>query len=253
MVNYQNGKIYKIYSLSQDLVYVGSTTRTLAQRLSKHKGSWMSWKKGKRGYVCSFKIFEECDDYRIELIELCPCNSKMELQRCEGKWIRELECVNKKIAGRTKKEYYQDNKETSAERMAQYYQKNKIEIIAKSNKWYNENKKQHRAAAKKYYEANKEDARIYNMQYREKHKEKLKEKNKQYYEDNKTRIDQKNKEYREKNREKSKEYFKKRYQATKEARKVKITCECGSVIGKGSLSKHKISKKHLAFINNPVF
>lgn len=249
MVNYKDGKIYKIYSLSQDLVYVGSTTQTLAQRLAKHKGGWRSWRKGKRSYVCSYKIFEDCDDYRIELLELCPCNSKIELLKCEGSWIRKLNCVNRYIAGRSAAEWHQDNKEIVADKRATYYQEHRVEIMGKSKKWYNENKKQHRARSKKYYETNKEEAKEYSKQYREQHKEKLRQQKKQYYKDNKTRIDQSNKENREKNREKSKEYFKKHYQANKEARKAKITCECGSVISKGSLSKHKTSKKHLAFMN----
>ena len=40
----------------------------------------------------------------IELLELCPCSCVAELRKCEGKWIQQIECVNKNVAGRTKKE-----------------------------------------------------------------------------------------------------------------------------------------------------
>ena len=51
------------------------------------------------------------DDAYIELIEECPCNDKNELNRREGQMIREMNCVNKRIEGRTGKEYREDNKE----------------------------------------------------------------------------------------------------------------------------------------------
>ena len=37
MVNYQNGKIYKIINQSNDIVYIGSTTQALSHRYTKHK------------------------------------------------------------------------------------------------------------------------------------------------------------------------------------------------------------------------
>ena len=51
------------------------------------------------------------DNCKIELIENYCCECKEELLRREGHYIRENECVNKLIAGRTKKEYKSENKE----------------------------------------------------------------------------------------------------------------------------------------------
>ena len=52
-------------------------------------------------------------NYPIFLFENYPCNSRDELTTREGQIIRkyehECECVNMCIAGRSKKEYYEDN------------------------------------------------------------------------------------------------------------------------------------------------
>ena len=39
MPNYQNTKIYKLWTHANDDIYIGSTTLTLAQRLAKHKST----------------------------------------------------------------------------------------------------------------------------------------------------------------------------------------------------------------------
>jgi hypothetical protein len=59
-------------------------------------------------YCTSFKIIKYPDAY-IELLEQYPCNSREELNRREGSYIRKINCVNKNIAGRTKKQYRIDN------------------------------------------------------------------------------------------------------------------------------------------------
>ena len=110
MPNYNNGKIYKIWSASHpDLIYIGSTTQSLALRLGGHRRDYKKYNNGKFSYVTSFKIIE-LPDHKIELIELFPCVSKMELTRREGYYIRSMDCVNRFIAGRTCAEYRIDNK-----------------------------------------------------------------------------------------------------------------------------------------------
>ena len=37
MPNYQEGKIYKIYNVVNDDIYVGSTTRKLSERMADHR------------------------------------------------------------------------------------------------------------------------------------------------------------------------------------------------------------------------
>jgi len=124
MVNYQNGKIYRIDG--GGLTYIGSTTKkNLCDRLANHKSDYNRFLIGKRNYnITSFEILKT-DNYRIELIESFPCDSKDELTAREGHFIRTMDCVNNQIAGRTKKEYYQDNKNELNQRHKQYYQDNK--------------------------------------------------------------------------------------------------------------------------------
>ena len=105
MVNYNNGKIYKIECLTTGLIYVGSTTKPyLKQRLGKHIDTYKQYLKGNYNYTRSFDILKN-DNYRIELLEEVNCETKDQLHIREGHYIRTLECVNKRIEGRTDKEY----------------------------------------------------------------------------------------------------------------------------------------------------
>jgi|ETNvirnome_6_100_1030635.scaffolds.fasta_scaffold52591_1 hypothetical protein len=155
MVNYQNGKVYRIDG--DGLTYIGSTTKKyLSTRLAGHKSDYKRFLNGESHYLSSFEILKT-DNYRIELIEKFPCDSKDELTAREGHFIRTMECVNKQIAGRTIKEWGQDNPE------------------------YN----------KQYRENNKEAISAQNKQYREKNRETLSAKQRQFYQDNKKELVQK--------------------------------------------------------------
>ena len=108
---YQNGKIYTIRSPSTDKFYIGSTIeKYISNRFSKHKNKYKDYLEGKYHYMSSFDVIKLDNSY-LELLELCPCNSKAELERREGQLIREhkLLCVNKNIAAQTKKEYRVNN------------------------------------------------------------------------------------------------------------------------------------------------
>ena len=118
MPDYKQGKIYCIRSHQTEQLYIGSTTKTLAQRLAKHKSNMKS---GNRSVI---EILQYEDAY-IELIELFPCNSKEELNKKEGEHIRTNNCVNKQIAGRTLKEYLETKKEKIKEYMKEYREKRK--------------------------------------------------------------------------------------------------------------------------------
>ena len=178
MPDYKESKIYSIRSHQTEDIYVGSTTQTLFTRLASHKRDYRCYKKGKRSYVSSFHMLQ-FDDAYIELIEKCPCNNKEELTKREGEIIREMNCINKRIPGRTKKEYYIDNKE-------------------KILKYKEENKEKN----KEYREKNKEKILKQIKEYREKNKEKILKQRGEYYRDNKEKILKQSKEYREKNKEK---------------------------------------------------
>jgi hypothetical protein len=137
MVNYNNGKIYKIVCNKTGLIYIGSTTKnTIQTRLKEHEGRFKKNTGGK--YTC-YEILKN-NDYKIELLEEVNCNSKDELKNKERYYIEKIECVNSVIPGRTRKE--RDNlkvnkiKKTISDK--KYYEKNKIKI-RESQKDYSKN------------------------------------------------------------------------------------------------------------------
>ena len=154
MPNYQNGKIYKIESYIGNCIYYGSTTQQLSYRMSGHR---RVYKNGKG--ITSSKVLQY-PDAKIYLVELYPCNSKIELHMREGYYIKNNDCVNKYIAGRTIKEWRNDNKEKIKKNKSQYYEDNK-DIITKHNKQYrDDNKDKILKHNKQYYIKNKEKIKI---------------------------------------------------------------------------------------------
>ena len=116
MIDYAQGKIYMITSEHSDKIYIGSTCKTLSQRLKGHEASFKTNK-----HSSSIEILK-LGDYKIELIKSFPCNSRDELVREEGKYIKrnKVICVNKVIAGRNNREYREDNKERIQKSNQQY-------------------------------------------------------------------------------------------------------------------------------------
>jgi len=106
MPNYENSKIYKIYSLSnEELVYYGSTTQKLSQRKAEHvKDS------KKEHYNGSSKIIINNGNWKMELIQDYPCLNRVELETLEGEYIKNNKCINIIVAGRSKQEYRDANR-----------------------------------------------------------------------------------------------------------------------------------------------
>ena len=61
MVNYNNGKIYKIENLGGNMCYIGSTTKDyLSKRMVQHRSLYKRWKDGKCvSNISVFKMFEK--------------------------------------------------------------------------------------------------------------------------------------------------------------------------------------------------
>jgi len=196
---YENGKIYTIRCRYDDnLIYVGSTIeKYLSSRMSKHR-----YDNRNRNKLREY-INDDWQNWYIELYENYPCNSKHELYKREGEIIRLIGNINKRIEGRTLKEYYLDNKEYNAEKK------------------------------KEWRENNKEKYDKYHKEYRENNKEIIKEKDKIHYQNNKEKIIKQKKKHYENNKE-----------TIKEKRKEKITCDCGGVVRKSDMSRHRKTIKH---------
>ena len=109
-MDYQNGKIYKLVSFETDKVYVGATTQQLYKRRSEHKSHYKTWLISRGiNYITSYEIIKY-GDFDIILLEECPCDNKSQLHARERYYIEKLDCVNKIIPGRTKKEWIEVNK-----------------------------------------------------------------------------------------------------------------------------------------------
>ena len=145
---YENGKIYTIKHPEDDKVYVGSTIKSLKHRFYRHK----------EGINCSLYKYVNgnFDGWEIKLYEDYPCKNKYELQKREGDIIRQLETINKQIAGRTKKEYHEDNRDNILEQKKVYYEANKDKLAEQKKQNYENNKDKLVEQSKQYRQANKE-------------------------------------------------------------------------------------------------
>jgi hypothetical protein len=116
---YINGKIYKITDNAYSECYIGSTLEILSRRMASHRSGYKRFQENKPvSYTCVYDIFIKygLENCKIELIELVPCNTLMELRQKEGYYIKNSECVNKYIPGRSRQEYAIDNKDILKEK-----------------------------------------------------------------------------------------------------------------------------------------
>ena len=127
MVNYQNGKIYKIEDIGCNECYIGSTTKQyLSYRMSEHRSAYIKWAIKKKQKNTVYEIFEKwgVENCRIVLVELFPCETKDELSKREAHFIKTSQCVNKYIPCRTDKEYREDNRTSLLKKKIDYYHAN---------------------------------------------------------------------------------------------------------------------------------
>ena len=151
MPEYKNGKIYQIVCNITGEVYIGSTCCSLEERLRLHR----SKRTNERPREVSKQIIDR-GDYYIELLETYPCENRHELELKETEYQKNINCINKQLARRSKQEYYKDNKEIIVESRKVYYENNK-ELISQRKKAYHENNKELVLQKhKEYRDANKE-------------------------------------------------------------------------------------------------
>ena len=150
MNKFENGKIYKIVDNVSDMVYIGSTCKTLQHRLKQHEVHYKLFKAGKNHFVTVFKILEN-SDYKIELVENHPCANRQELNMREGTIMKKLKneklnVVNRCIAGQTQKEsadqYRHNNRNLINEKQKQKHN------CACGGKFINAHKSQHEKTKK---------------------------------------------------------------------------------------------------------
>ena len=210
--NYNNGKVYKIESHLGDKVYYGSTTKKLlSQRMTKHRSDYKCWLKGKRELITSFNLFEEYG-----------------LENCKIILVESCPCETKDELKARESYYIRNfecvNKVIPDRTMKEYYEDNKSKILERAKEYQTNNKVKISEQKKEYQTNNKVKISEQKKEYRTNNKVKISEHMKEYHEDNKVKIS--------------------------EQKKIKITCECGSICRKAEKSRHERSIKHINFINS---
>mgnify|MGYP003115941931 CR=1 FL=1 len=155
MVNYKNGKIYRIVNTQNETVYIGSTCQSLSQRFTRHQY-------GGNGN-------------KIILIENYPCDSCEELRMREQSVIEDhdglMNMVRAYESSEQKKErvykWHQKNSERVKEIKRTYYERNPEKV----NKWKKENPERAKEYAKVYWMENKEKLNERKREYREANKD----------------------------------------------------------------------------------
>ena len=231
MVNYKQGKIYKIECNVTGLIYIGSTCKKkLSGRMTNHRSNNKRYLNGKKKYYSAFKVMEN-QDYDIILIEDYPCKSKDQLFARERYYTNEIECVNIcKNQGlclelgekQYSKFYYETNIDKIKDYKKEYFNKNTSVIKAKCKEYYDKNTETIKIKKKEYYDRNVETILTKIKEYRDKNVDAIKIKKKEYYDKNTDKIKAKHNE--------------------------KFTCSCGSNYTHVNKSRHLKTKKHLKYL-----
>ena len=176
MTDYSLGKICRIVCNISGLTYYGSTCEpTLARRLAGHVALYKRFKDGKkRSIVTSYKVLDG-GNYSIVLVELFPCNSKMELHQRERFHIENNDCINKNIPTRTPEEYnatYRLNNKKKIHEYASDYKLNNLEKLREQEaNWRLNNKEKIMEQHANWRLRNSEKVKINGAKYRLKMKE----------------------------------------------------------------------------------
>jgi hypothetical protein len=201
--NYGKGKIYTICSHSNKaLIYVGCTTKSLAKRFGEHKYSTGT---SLYKYIDNPEHKTTWADWYIELYEVCPCDTKEQLNKREMEVIREISTINKHGFYDDQKAYRKANHKKIAEQEKAYREANR-DKIAEQRKAYREANRDKIAERKKAYrEANHDKIAEQKKAYREANRDKIAEQKKAYYAANRDELlEYQKKTYREKKNLKAK-------------------------------------------------
>ena len=142
MNRYEKGQIYKVVDIGYNMCYIGSMCQSLSKRFYKHKEKYYQYTKGKAD--CNRRVNIIFDRYgiencKIELLQDFPCQSRNELLRQEGEHIRNNDCVNKIVSGRTNEEWRKDNYEHYINQKRQNWNETKDEQNRKKREFAKNN------------------------------------------------------------------------------------------------------------------
>ncbi len=93
MIDYKKGKIYSIRCHHDDsMIYIGSTTQSLAKRWGDHKTDFKSG-----NHLPFHKLIEDIKDWYIQLEEEYPCDNKEQLEKREFEIMRNVSTLNRTL------------------------------------------------------------------------------------------------------------------------------------------------------------
>jgi hypothetical protein len=154
-IKFENGKIYKIIYLKDiNKIYIGSTCTSLTRRFNIHKSDA---KKHINKNVYNFPKFfynNGYDNFKIELIENYPCNSKKELEQREYDIMIEYKNNNFELLNTIINGMYDENKhgylfgKTGEEHNLFKY--GSLKCNEKNNKWIFQYQDNYHAKGKKW-------------------------------------------------------------------------------------------------------
>lgn len=170
MVNYANGKVYKIEPIcdhEEGEIYIGSTAEEyLSDRMKTHISGYSRWLNGTPQLTKSYEIFDKygLENCTIVLLENVQACSRDELELREAYYIQNVKCLNKNIPGRQiqlgkvayNKLYRMENLAYLQNQSKEYYAKNKNTVIERATKFNRENKEKRAITCKRYYLKNKD-------------------------------------------------------------------------------------------------
>lgn len=180
MPDYSKGKIYKIWSPSTGLMYIGSTTQSLSKRMGQHRG---------RKDTNSRQVMA-CKDVRIDLIENVSCCNKEQLRKIEAKYILENDCVNKHLEGITTEQFCEiNNVQPLVPREYVRDTEEKVRQYEYGKMWRDQNREHYIKRRLKYRENNREEILRKKREYHQKNYRELYAKRREYFlEYNKQRV-----------------------------------------------------------------
>ena len=211
MVNYTLSIIYKLCCKDPSVTdeYIGSTLN-FTRRKNAHKSRCNNEKdSGYNVYVYKF-IREHGGWYNWDMVEVerYSAQDRADLHTRERFWVEELESTLNK------------------------------QIPTRSNdEWITDNKEKMSEYKAGWYQDNKEKLSEKQAERYQNNKEKISEKQAERYQNNKKNIREKQVEYRQNNKKK-----------IAQDRAEKATCECGAIVRKYTLPRHRLSKIHIKFI-----
>ena len=109
-MDYSSGKIYAIIDNTSDAVYIGSTKKTLELRLKHHTNT----------RSCLSRVIIDNGDYRIQVLEHYPCETRDQLCWREQYWLDLIPNINKNRAINTREDTRRKDNEYNKNHAGKY-------------------------------------------------------------------------------------------------------------------------------------